>query len=192
MAGVDPITEIHQAIEPLLRPYFAERRWHIEPVPWPMTQTEFQRLLGVTPWIGLHWEKFTPDANCGRRLKGAHQMRLTLCVKNAGGRATRLLGDRLGPGLFPSLTTAAAVLHGRALPGIGTLAVGSVEQSYNDGYGGLDIAIGTLTFSCHTLFGDTLGAVAEAPEFAQLVSTFEVDPPREDGLPVTTTTDLGT
>lgn len=192
MADLDPISQIHAALEPLLRPYFAKGKWHIETVPYPLSPTEFKRLMGVTPWIGLSWREFKTDDNAGRQLMGVHQLVLTFAVKNAAGREARFLGDRVGPGLFPSLATAAAVLHGRTLVDIGTLHVVRAGQAYAEGFGDLGEAIGMIELTCRTKFGDLLGAVADAPEFARLVSTFSVGPEREDALTSQSTTETET
>jgi len=170
--SADPISALHQRIEPLLRPYFVAGRWHIEPMPWPLTLAEFRALLGMTPWIGISWTEFAL-ASSTRAMDGTHKLRLTICVKNPG-RAARFFGDRLGPGLYPSLVTAAGALHGHTLGDFGTLQVSRAAQLYADGYGDANIAIGIVDLECHSRLGDVLGAAAAAPSFAQLVSSFSL------------------
>ncbi|ABS69713.1 hypothetical protein Xaut_4492 [Xanthobacter versatilis] len=190
MPALDPISEIHRAIEPLLRPYFERGIWVIEPVPFPMSLDEFKRLMRATPWIGIAWREFAVDTNAGRSLMGQHQLALTIVAKNAAGLDGRFFGDRLSPGLYPSLVTAAAVLHGKTLPDIGTLNVTRAGQSYAEGYGDLGAVVGLIELSVRTKFGDVLGAVEAAPDFARLVSSFELQPPADGREPVTDTIDL--
>ena len=186
----DPISDMHLAIEPLLRPYFVAGKWQIDAVPHPLSLGEFQRLLGVAPWIGIAWREFKVDANAGRQLKGAHSLMLTMAVKNASGRAARLFGDRLGPGLYPSLATAAGALHGRTIAGLGTLQVTRAGQAYADGFGDLTVAIGVVELTCVTLMTPLADEVEAAPDFARLVSSFELLPPSDGRDPLTDTIDL--
>lgn len=190
MPATDPISDMHLAIEPLLRPYFVAGKWQIDAVPHPLSLGEFQRLLGVSPWIGIAWREFTPAANAGRLLKGTHSLMLTLAVKNASGRVARLFGDRLGPGLYPALATAAGALHGRTVQGLGTLQVTRAGQAYSDGFGDLTVAIGVVELTCHTVMTPMADQVEAAPDFARLVSSFDLQPPADGREPVTDTIDL--
>ncbi|MFG1466858.1 hypothetical protein V5F77_29070, partial [Xanthobacter sp. DSM 24535] len=98
--------------------------------------------------------------------------------------AGRYRGDHAGPGLYPVLSTAAVILHGQTLPVHGTLSVTGVAQAYADGYGDQGIAIGIVTLSCQSALGDVVQAVAQAPAFTALVSSFELDA----GTPIATDT----
>lgn len=187
---MDPISEMHTAIEPLLRPYFKRERWTIEAVPFPLSLKEFLRLASSTPFIGISWKEFQVDTNAGRQLKGIHQLQVTMVVKNAEGRPARFFGDRLGPGLYPSLATAAGALHGKTLSNIGTLQVTRAGQSYADGWGDLGGTVGLIELSCRELLCPMLSEVEEAPDFVQLVSAFELQPPVDGRDPVTDTIDL--
>lgn len=186
----DSISDIHLALEPLLRPYFARDRWQIDTVPMPLSLGEFTRLMRMTAWIGVGWEQFRPAPGGGRQLLGNHDLTLTMCVKNNAGIGPRLLGDRLGPGLYPSLVTAAVALHGRTVEDVGTLQVTSVAQSYADGYGDLTAAIGVVKLTCNTKLSPPFDTAADAPDFARLVSAFELQPPADGRGPVTDTIDL--
>ncbi|MEP9350571.1 hypothetical protein [Xanthobacter sp. KR7-225] len=183
----DPISDIHLAIEPLLRPWFPVARWQIDAVPAPLSLGEFQRLLRTTAWIGVAWREFRIDQAAGRRLKGVHELMLTIAVKNAGGIGPRLFGDRLGPGLYPALATAAGALHGRTLEGFGSLHVTRAAQAYADGYGDLTVAIGAVELQCMTMLAPDLGEPAAAPPFTKLVSDWEAAPAIE-GAPTATDT----
>lgn len=171
-APLDPISTLQSAITARLREYFTGK-WTIEAVPAPLTLGEFRSLTGSTPWIGISWTEFAPDAGATRSLKGRVTFRLTICVKHPG-RAGRFAGDRLAPGLYGSSSTAAIVLHGHTVDGWGTLLVTRAAQVFADGYADDTIAIAALDVACDTAFGDWRGDAAAAPAFARLVSEFEL------------------
>lgn len=172
MSALDPITVLHNGIVALLLPWFPAHLWQIEPVPATLSLDAFQALAGRTPWIGVSWVDYAPQASSMRALDGAQRMRLTVCVRSDG-LTERLFGDRLGPGLYPSLATVASVLHGRTVPEAGSLRVTGIAQTVVDGNADGTIATGVVDIACHTAFGDWLGEADDAPEFVTLVSTFE-------------------
>ena len=183
----DPISEIHLAIEPLLRPWFPADRWQIDTVPSPLSLGDFQRLMRGTAWMGIAWREFRIEQGAGRQLKGVHDLMLTIAVKNVSGIQQRLMGDRLGPGLYPALATAAGALHGRNLVDYGSLHVTRAGQAYAEGYGDLTVAIGVVELQCMTMHAPNLGEPAAAPDFTKLVSDWVLSPAIE-GAPAATDT----
>ncbi len=170
---LDPISAVHQQIEAQLLPWFKVGHWTIQAVPSPLTLREFNSLMRATAWIGISWVEHAPRPGGSRRLDGTLKFRLTLCVKNTD-KTVRLFGDRLGPGLYPAMATAAMALHGVDVPGHGSLLVTRVAQSFADGYSDETIALGIIELEMVTALGDVLGAVEAAPAFAVLVSSFEL------------------
>lgn len=187
MSVIDPITTIHAAVTVALRPFFPARQWHIEAMPSPLTLNEFKALTGRTPWLGISWGAFEPGQGSTRALNGDQQLRVTVCVKNPL-REARFFGDRVGPGLYPALSTVASVIHGTAVDGVGTLLVSRVAQLFADGYADDTIAIGAVDVRCNTAFGDWNGEAASAPAFAHLISQFELDAGDGSTRPIATDT----
>ncbi|WP_332117246.1 hypothetical protein [Azorhizobium caulinodans] len=185
MADLDPISAVHQAVEDRLKVFFP--KWHMEPVPAVLTLQEFTTLMGRTPWIGIAWTGFTPDAKSGRQLHGSHVLRLTMALKNPG-RGGRFTGDQHAPGLYPAFATLIGALQGHTLPGHGTIAITKADQSFADGYGDKSVALGIVEISVGPqAFSAPFGALADAPAFVALVATYETS----DGATVTDTISMG-
>lgn len=189
---MDAISALTTGIAAILREQFPEERWTIEHVPFQLTLVEFKRVLGSTPWLGVSWRESRPDANAGRATPLSVDAQVTVVVKNAGGRAGRLLGDGAGPGLYPSTELARLALHGRAIDGIGTLAVTRSGAAYSDGYGDLSVAIAVIELGVVTKTPSPIVAGAEPPEFATLATTWDLAPGQgSPAEPVTDTIEVG-
>lgn len=182
MSAVDPISAAFAAIEARLRTVFLPKAWDFWIVPDPMSIEEFKAITRRTPCLGLGWRQFNPtDQKVGRRFQGTLGMRLTVVVKNPNGPRVRFLGDAKGPGLFPSIAGAIALINGYTVPDLGTFSVTAAAQAYAEGYGDHDMALATLDIASTVSIGDVTGALADAPEFLSMLSTFE---PWPDGQAV--------
>lgn len=177
MAELDPFSASVVAIEQRLRLGFAADRWDFAVVPDPLSLDEFKGLVRRTPFLALGWRQLNPDKDVGRRFSGAMGLRLTIVVKNPQSRA-RFLGDRLGPGLFPSIAGALALLNGFTIRGVGTLSATACAQAYAEGYADADCAIATIDLTMQIALGDVLGLLAASDDFLSMLSDFE---PRPDG-----------
>jgi hypothetical protein len=173
MAELDPISAAFAAIETRLRTYFLPRVWEFAIVPDPLSVEEFKRLVRKTPLLALGWRQLNPSKAVGRRFQGDLGLRLTIVVRNPLEGGQRFLGDARGPGLFPAMSGAIALLNGFTHPDLGTVFVTAAAQAYADGYADHDIAIATLDLGVLVTIGDVTGAGEAAPDFLKLLSEFE-------------------
>jgi hypothetical protein len=170
---MDAISTLTMGIADILAERFPVNRWKIEHVPWPLTMEEFKRVLGTTPWMGISWREVRPDPDAGRSTPETLSASITVIVKNATGKAGRLLGDAAGPGLYPSVQLARLSLHTRKIEGIGTLSVTRCGQAYSDGWGDLAVAIGVIELETVTKAALPIAAGDEPPDFASLATTWD-------------------
>lgn len=181
MSAVDPISAWFAAIEARLRTVFLAKRWDFHIVSDPMSIEEFKAIVRRTPCLGLGWRQINPsDQKVGRRFQGNLGLRLTIVVKNPNGPKVRFLGDPAGPGLFPSIAGAIAVLNGFTIAGLGTLSITAGAQAYAEGYGDHDMSIATLDIGSTVSIDDVTGDLAAAPEFLRMLSAFEPWPDGQD------------
>lgn len=172
---MDPFTATTQAIETRLRTVFSVAKWFFELVPHPLTTEEFRSVTGNTPLLALAWMGLSPTGSPGRRFQGRCDLRLTIIVKNQNRRSQRFLGDARGPGLFPAMAGATAVLHGYTKADLGTFFVTGIAQTYAEGFNDLSMAIATIDLTIDLALGDYLGAAAQEPDFLRLLSNFSAD-----------------
>lgn len=174
MSAVDPITASFSAIEARLRTVFLPDRWDFHIVPDPMSIDEFKAITRRTPCLGLGWRQFNPtDQKVGRRFQGDLGLRLTVVVKNPNGPKARFLGDGKGPGLFPSVVGAIALINGHSVTGLGTFSITAGAQAYSEGYDNHDMAMATLDIGLMASIGDVTGDFENAPDFLSMLSAFE-------------------
>lgn len=174
MAELDPISTAFAAIETRLRTFFKADRWDFHTVADPMSIDEFKAIVRRTPCLGLGWRQISPsDQKVGRRFQGTLGLRLTIVVKNSSGPKARFHGDAKGPGLFPSIAGAIALLNGFTVAGLGTLSITAGAQAYAEGYGDHDMAIATLDIGSTVSIGDVTGDLAAAPDFLTMLNKFE-------------------
>lgn len=172
---MDPFTAAAAAIETRLRTRFPANKWFFELTPHPMTSSEFRAVTGATPLLALSWMGMTPTGSPGRRFAGRCEMRLTILVKNQNQRSRRFLGDARGPGLFPAVGAAVALVHGYTKEGLGTYFVTNVGQTYAEGFDDLSMAIATIDIEINLAWGDYFEAAAGEPDFLRLLSNFSTD-----------------
>lgn len=174
MSAADPITASFTALEARLRVFFLPKVWDFHVVADPMSIEEFKGITRKTPLLALSWRQFNPtEQKVGRRFQGALGLRLTIVVKHPLDAAKRFMGDRAGPGLFPSICGAIALVNGFSVADLGTFSVTAVAQAYAEGYGDHNIAIATLDVSLTAAIDDVTGELAAAPGFLSMLSTFE-------------------
>lgn len=184
MAERDPLTLLHEAIAGALRAGLGAR-WQIEPIPWPMTVEELQQLLKKAPVAAVAFTGFRPDGG-GRVLSGEAQFTILVIVTSTK-LPERFLGSPAAPGLYRGLMSSAKAVHGLTIDGLGSLVVGEVRQSYSDGYGSLQLALGVVPATAHVVVGDVLGWEGDLTEFEGVSTTWPTAPgaPTDDiTLPV--------
>ncbi|MBN9438983.1 hypothetical protein [Bosea sp. (in: a-proteobacteria)] len=179
MAELDPISAAFTAVETRLRTFF-RKPWEFAIVPDPMSLDEFKAVTRTTPLLALGWRQFNPSKSVGRRFHGELGLRLTIVVKHPLDAGKRFKGDAKGPGLFPAIAGAVALINGFTDPAVGTFSVTAIAQAYADGYGDHNIAIATIDIGCLVAIGDVTGDLAAAPDFLKLVSAFEPWPDDQD------------
>lgn len=180
MSELDPISAAFPVLEQRLRSFFLKERWDFHVVSDPMSVEEFMAIVRRTPCLGLSWRQLNPqDQKVGRRFQGVLGLRLTIVVKNQNAVKDRLLGDRLGPGLLPSVAGAIVLLNGFTVDGLGTFSVTAAAQAYAEGYGDKGMAIATVDIALPISISDIAGNLEAAPEFLRMLSAFE---PWPEGL----------
>ncbi|WP_100965353.1 hypothetical protein [Bosea sp. FBZP-16] len=181
MAEIDPISASLSAVEARLRTFFLPAKWDFHVVADPMSIEEFKAIVRRTPCLGLGWRQINPtDQKVGRRFQGTLGLRLTIVVKNPNGPKARFLGDTRGPGLFPSIAGAIALINGLTVPGLGTFSITAGAQAYAEGYGDHEMSIATLDIGSTVSIGDVTGDLAAAPAFLTMLSAFEPWPEGKD------------
>ena len=126
-------------------------------LPPKITAASWRELTRRTPMIGIGWDSIEPLKPPSRILSGNSRWSVFLVVRNAGGPGPRFLGDALGPGLFDMVSGAAAVLHGRTFPGIGTGFVTGVHNTIGMDWDMEDLVLAHLTVEV----GATLPSAAD-------------------------------
>lgn len=173
MSERDPISAAFAALEPRLHSFFLPGKWDFHIVPDPMSIEEFKAIVRRTPCLGLGWRQLNPpDQKVGRRFQGNLGLRLTIVVKNPNGPKARFLGDRAGPGLFPSIAGAIALINGFSVPDLGTFSITAAAQAYAEGYDAHDMAMATLDIGLLATIGDVTGDLEAAPDFLRQLSAF--------------------
>ncbi|SIP96135.1 hypothetical protein [Bosea sp. TND4EK4] len=176
MSELDPISAAFGALQPRLQTFFKPKLWDFHIVADPMSIDEFKAIVRRTPCLGLGWRQFNPapsDKVIGRRFQGNLGLRLTIVVKNPNGPKSRFLSDAAGPGLFPSIASAIALVNGFTVAGLGTFAIGAAAQAYAEGYDAAGMAMATVDIGLLTAIGDVDGDLANAPGFLRMISEFE-------------------
>lgn len=129
-----PVRVTEPAIVNRLRLAFPEKLFQIERVPAVLTTKEFERVVRLTPFIGLAWMGMTPDRDGGRTVKGVMSWRLVLVVKASSTLETRFKGDHRDIGLDAMIDVATVLLQGAVFDGIGATSVTRAEAVYADGW----------------------------------------------------------
>jgi len=174
---LDPISAVARAIETRLRTYFPEKKWDFRHVPAALTLAEFKSHVSRNPLLALAFRSLPPASNSGRIFQGDIELVLTIVVMNQNaGTGARFFGDKLGPGLFPSLATVIGALNGWTCKGVGTFFVGRSDQTYAEGWDSMNMALASVDITARIMFDDVLGEASKAPEFLTLLTNWDVRP----------------
>lgn len=179
--ALDPVSAAFAAVQERLQSVFLPKKWDFNIVADPMSADEFKSIVRRTPLLALGWRQFNPtDQKVGRRFQGTLGQRLTIVVKHPNDAGKRFLGDARGPGLFPAMSAAIALLNGYTEADLGTFSITACAQAYAEGYSDANMAIATLDIASTIVIGDVTGAYADAPDFLRLLSSFEPWPEGQD------------
>lgn len=174
MAEIDPVSAAFAAVQGRLQTFFLPKKWDFNIVGDPMSIDEFKAIVRRTPLLALGWRQLNPsDSRVGRRFQSTLGLRLTIVVKHPLDAGKRFMGDAAGPGLFPAMSGAIALLNGFTKPELGTFSVTACAQAYAEGYSDANMAIATLDIASTIVIGDVTGDFAAAPDFLRLLSDFE-------------------
>jgi hypothetical protein len=172
--ALDPVSAAFAAVRERLQTFFLPKKWDFHIVSDPMGIDEFKAIVRRTPTLALGWRQLNPtDQKVGRRFQGNLGMRLTIVVKHPLDANKRFMGDAAGPGLFPAMSGAIALLNGFTKPELGTFQITACAQAFAEGYSDANMAIATLDIASTIVVGDVTGDFAAAPDFLSMLSTFE-------------------
>lgn len=141
-----PIKVMEPAIIERLRLVFPAQFFTIERVPQTLTLKEFDRVVRQTPFIGLAWTGYRPDADTGRALLGYMQWRLFLVYRASNTLDARFKGDARGIGLDPMTDLAMAIMQGVTFDGIGHSAVTGANAIHADGHSDTGTVLSQVDF----------------------------------------------
>lgn len=142
----NPIARMDKAITDRLRIAFPEKTFTIQRVPQTLTLKEFERIVHLSPFIGLAWMGFRTDDDAGRSIDGEMLWRLIEVFKASSGLQTRFKGDAKGIGLDAMVDMSAALIHGWTIPGVGSVAVNLANSVIADGYTDEAVVIAQVDF----------------------------------------------
>ncbi|MGO4558322.1 hypothetical protein [Mesorhizobium sp. 2RAF21] len=178
-----PIRTIEPAIVARLRLAFPSKEFQIQRIPPVLTVKEFERVVRLTPFIGLAWIGFRPDPASGRQLAAAMRWRLVMIVKASSSLETRFKGDRMDIGMDAMIDVAAALLQGAVFDGIGASAVTGAEAVYADGWSDDATVVANLDFEVRYQFSPAALQLKTIDDFQQLgVTWLNADSPAAGGV----------
>lgn len=173
MSQLDPISAMIDATRAALQEHLPPQRWHYTEQSDTMSEKQFNRLVGRCPHVAIAWAGWPGDQSAGKRFQGRLGLRIWIVVRHTH-LEKRFRGDAAGPGLYPTMATAIAALHGLTLPEIGALKVTSAAPAFAQGFLDQDIAVGLIELSTPVHMPDVLGAVEALPPFAGLDVDWEL------------------
>jgi len=160
---IDPISHAVQALRARLRKRF-DKRWTMPIVPVPLSSSEFKRVASMTPFVAIGFS--TVDTAGARVLSGPVHFSVVIGVKNAANQDNRFLGDSAGPGLYPSLSIAAALINGYTEQDLCSFSVNKISSAYAEGFTDDAIATGIIDVNTELSFRDVIKGGSEPPDFA--------------------------
>lgn len=128
------LAAIGSAVRARLELGFPPSRFEHQFMPAKISQAEWKSLMRRTPFVGLGWNALDPTRDVGRLFTGESHWSLFLATRNSASIRGRYFGDAQGPGLFPLVTAAVAMLHGWTIPEIGSVAVTKAANVYAEGW----------------------------------------------------------
>lgn len=170
-----PIRLMEPAIIARLRLAFPANAFQIQRVPPVLTDTEFKRVVHLTPFIGLAWMGMKPDPASGRQLAAAMQWRLVLIVKASSSLEARFKGDRRDMGLDAMVDVAGALLQGAVFDGIGAVAVTRAEGVFADGWADDATVLAQIDFEIRYQYSAGQLRLVEPDDFLRLGVTWLVE-----------------
>jgi len=176
-----PIRLMEPAIVDRLRIAFPARDFQIARVPHVLTIKEFERVVRLTPFIGLAWMGIAPDRDGGRALKAVARWRLILVVKASSSLETRFKGDVRDIGLDAMVDVATALLQGTTLAEIGACAVTAADAVYADGWADEAIAVAQVDFEIRYAFSPAGLGLRTIDDFRALGIGWLVDGAPDEG-----------
>lgn len=179
------MTVVSEAVGALLAPYFPPAKWcgaAPRVIGLPLTTTIFERIADATPRLYIGWSGMKAAGATTHSFAGPMTYSVVVVIKNTSSENAHL-GDKHGPGLYPSLIGVAAALHGRKVADIGSITVTELGQQPAERWSSFGAAAGYVTFTIHTDLGDFLGESAAAEDFLRLVSDFETGRVEEGAEP---------
>lgn len=181
--ATSPIRTMQPAIVDRLRLAFPEKDFQIQRVPPVLTIKEFERVVRLTPFIGLAWMGMRPDRDAGRQLAAAMRWRLTLIVKASSSLDARFGGDRRDIGLDAMLDVAGTLLQGAVFDGIGASAVTGAEAVYADGWADEATVVANVDFEIRYQFSPAALQAKQIDDFKQLgVAWLNAENPAEGSV----------
>ena len=132
--SASPIRTIEPLLTERLRVAFPAARFGLERIPAVLTVKEFERVLRLSPFLGLAFLGVETDAKSGRQLQASMRWRLVLVFKASRDLRTRFSGDAQDIGLDAMTDVAIALLQGAVFDGVGASSVTSAEAVYADGW----------------------------------------------------------
>lgn len=159
----DPISQAVEALRTRLKLRF-DKRWTMPIVPVPLSLAEFKRVASMTPFVAVGFSEF--DTVSARVLNGEARLSVVIGVKNVSNQDNRFLGNAAGPGLFPSLTIAAALINGYTAKDLCSFNVTKISSAHADGFADDAIATGIINVTTTLSFRDAIKDADEPPEFA--------------------------
>lgn len=162
---VDPIARSIIALRSRLATRL-QSPWALPILPMPASVTEFKRVASMTPFAAIGISEM--DCSGGRVLGGPLSIHVVIGVRNPSNHDSRFFGDRAGPGLYPALVLAAALINGHTVEGLGSFSVTKIGTAYAEGFTDDAIATGMVSVSIALSFRDVIADPTAPPDFAGL------------------------
>lgn len=166
--ATSPIRVMQPAIEQRLRLAFPAKDFQIQRVPPVLTIKEFERVVRLTPFVGLAWMGMRPDRDAGRQLAAAMRWRLVLIAKASSSLDARFRGDKRDIGLDAMLDIAGTLLQGAVFDGIGASAVTGAEAIYADGWADEATVVAQVDFEIRYQFSPAALSLKTIDDFERL------------------------
>ncbi|MDA8049966.1 MAG: hypothetical protein M0002_08170 [Rhodospirillales bacterium] len=134
MVDPGPLSRIGRAVQARLQLVFPLAKFEQQFMPAKLGPAEWKSLMRRTPFVGLGWADVEANRDAGRLFAGESRWSVFLATRNTGSVGARYFGDAQGPGLFPMVQAAVALLHGWTIPAIGTAMVSRAANVYAEGW----------------------------------------------------------
>ena len=181
--ATSPIRIMAPAIVERLRLAFPAKDFQIKRVPPVLTIREFERVVRLTPFIGLAWMGMRSDRDAGRQLAAAMRWRLMLIVKASSSLDARFGGDKRDIGLDAMLDVAGTLLQGVSFDGIGARPVTGAEAVFADGWADDATVVANVDFEIRYQFSPAALTLKAIDDFKRLdVAWLDAESPAGGGV----------